>query len=215
MVHLTSTNGHAQVSNVNDPGYLDQTHDDTWLPHTSHITHDMPSSERGSKTISHTEQQVGLILPKGHGRRPTNGSVGQIYAEKLREPSPRRLLRRPSTARSLGRKSSSKEDDPASTRNGTHHTSMAETSLQTPKKRKKGGFGTVIRRLFGRRSVKNRISLPAPVNHQKHVSYSRRKLWDVADIVRRTRTPSSPLLLISNLNVRHRSHQQDFCGRAL
>ena len=175
MLHLTSTNGHAQVSNNSDPGNLEKARDGRWIPNPSGITHEMLSNEQGSKTISHAEPQVSIAMPTGGGWGPTNGSVGQIHADKIHEQSARRVLRRPSTARSSGRKPSSKEDEPASMRNGTNHTSMVETSIQTSKKRKKGGLGTVIRRLFSRRSVKNRISLPAPVDHQKHVSDSARK----------------------------------------
>lgn len=169
MLHLTSTNGHAQMSNITDPGNLEEARDGTWISKPSDITHEMLNNER-AKTVSRAEPQGSIAVPTGGGREPINGSVGQIRVEKVHEQSPRRVLRRPSTARSLGHKPSSKDDEPVSMRNGTNHTSMVETSIQTSKKRKKGGLGTVIRRLFGRRSVKNRISLPAPVNYQKHVS---------------------------------------------
>ncbi|KAL8820487.1 MAG: hypothetical protein Q9191_007506 [Dirinaria sp. TL-2023a] len=169
MLHLTSTNGHAQISNTTDPGNLEEARDGTWISNPSKITHEMLNNERGSNTISHAEPQVSIPVPTAGDRGPMSGSVGKIHVEKVREQSPRTVIRRPSTARSSGRKPSSKEEEPASMRNGTNHTSMVETSIQAAsKKRKKGGLGTVIRRLFGRRSVKNRISLPAPVNHQKH-----------------------------------------------
>lgn len=167
MLQSTSANGHAQVSHTTDPGNLEEARHGTWISNISDITPEMLNNERDSKSVSHAERQVSIAVPTGGGRGPSSGSLGQIHAEKVHEQPPRRVLRRPS-ARSLGRKPSSKEDEPAPIRNGTNHPSMAETSLQTSKKRKKGGLGTVIRRLFGRRSVKNRISLPAPVDHRKH-----------------------------------------------
>lgn len=58
---------------------------------------------------------------------------------------------------------------PASLRNGPDRTSMTGTSA-LPKKPKSGGLRNTFRRLFGRKSAKDRISLPAPVAYPRHVS---------------------------------------------
>lgn len=124
-----------------------------------------------------SESPVGVVVPSSAiSRGPSpGGSVGPNNTEKPRGLSPRSVLKRPSTARSQGRKSSLKDDVSAPMQNGTHHVSMADSSkLPAPPKRKRSGLGTVIRRIFGRRSVKNRISLPAPVEHHHNVrSFSR------------------------------------------
>ena len=92
-------------------------------------------------------------------------SVGQIYNEKLRDQSPKRVLYRESTTRSQGRRPSTR-DEVMPTQNGYNRSSMAGSAKPSiAKKRKKSGFGTVIRRIFGKRSVKHRISLPAPTEN--------------------------------------------------
>ncbi|KAL9604033.1 MAG: hypothetical protein Q9219_000795 [cf. Caloplaca sp. 3 TL-2023] len=60
---------------------------------------------------------------------------------------------------------------PNSLRNGPRNGSMNGT-LQ-PKKPKVGGIRNTFRRLFGRKSAKDRISLPAPVDYPRHVSCKR------------------------------------------
>lgn len=107
--------------------------------------------------------------PAGEFRGGSPGSsVGQIYNEKLREQSPRGILYRESTARSQGRRPSTR-GEAMPMQNGHCRTSMAESfKAQPPKKRKKTGLGTVIRKIFGR-SVKNRISLPATTENHYNV----------------------------------------------
>ena len=117
----------------------------------------------------------GLDGMSASNRAPTAGgshegspgsSVGQIYSEKLRDQSPRRVLCRESTARSQGRRPSTR-DEAMPVQNGYNRDSMAGPARPSlPKKRKKSGLGTVIRRIFGKRSVKNRISLPAPTENR-------------------------------------------------
>ena len=128
------------------------------------------SNEDAFQGTRFSERSVGPL-----SRDPSSGSgVGQMYNEKTRGPSPRKVQKRPSTARSQGRKPSLKDDESAIMQDGSHHVSMADSAtLPTPTKRKKSGLGGVIRRIFGRRSVKNRISLPAPVEHRHHVGCAR------------------------------------------
>lgn len=103
-----------------------------------------------------------------HGGSP-GSSVGQIYNEKLRDRSSRPIPYRQSTARSQGRGPSIR-DERLSMHNGQNRASlMSPSKPPTPQKRKKSGLGTVIRKIFGRRSVKNRISLPAPTENHFHV----------------------------------------------
>ena len=100
-----------------------------------------------------------------------SSSVGPISNEKLRERSPRSIQYRASTIKSQGRRLSTK-DEPLPTHNGHFRASMSDPSKPpSPKKRKKSGLGTVIRRIFGKRSVKNRISLPAPTENHYNVQW--------------------------------------------
>ncbi|KAL8790041.1 MAG: hypothetical protein Q9195_006543 [Heterodermia aff. obscurata] len=91
-----------------------------------------------------------------------SSSVGPISNEKLRERSPKTIQYRASITKPQGRRPSTR-DEPLPIHNGHVRASMADLSKPpSSKKRKKSGLGTVIRRIFGKRSVKNRISLPAP-----------------------------------------------------
>ena len=100
-----------------------------------------------------------------------SSSVGPISNERLRERSPRPNQYRASITKSQGRRPSTR-DEPLPMHNGHVRASMSDPSkLPAPKKRKKSGLGTVIRKIFGKRSVKNRISLPAPTENHFHVQW--------------------------------------------
>lgn len=104
-----------------------------------------------------------------HEGSPTS-SVGQIYNEKLRERPPGHAPYRQSNAKLRGRRPSTR-DDFLPMHNGHTSVSMTDPSkLPSPNKRKKSGLGSVIRRIFGKRSVKDRISLPAPTESHYNVS---------------------------------------------
>ena len=172
-----SANDHARILSNSGPGALHQADDSRPPSNIPETANYKLSNKKSTQATSISEPRVSVILPSsGISRGPSPGSgVGQIYAEKTRGQSPKRVQHRQSTARTQGRKSSSKNDASAPMQNGTLHISMAEsTNSPTSTKRKKSGLGTVIRRIFGRRSVKNRISLPAPVEHHNNVS----AVWD-------------------------------------
>lgn len=46
-------------------------------------------------------------------------------------------------------------------------------SSSSAKKRKNGGFRVIVRKLFGRKSVKSQISLPTPTRNLENVSGER------------------------------------------
>ena len=111
-------------------------------------------------------------------RRPSGGSrdgspessLGQSYSEKQLEASPRRLRHIGSTQ--AAREAWQRSGPPSGmVRNG----SSRDTRLDMPKpasskKEKKGGFRNTLRRMFGRRSPRDRISMPAPTVYPRHVS---------------------------------------------
>ena len=97
--------------------------------------------------------------------------VGQVSSEKIPEQSSHRLPYRQSIPNS---QEQVKGSDGVVTpqRNGIYRDSMADDlskPADTPK-RKSSGLRTTLRRIFGRKSAKNRISLPAPAVAQNHVS---------------------------------------------
>ena len=172
MVNLNA-NDHSKFQLTTGTGALHQADNSRQPSNTPRIAPYKLSNEDATYATSFSERSAGRM-----SRDPSSGSgVGQTYNEKTRGPSPRKIQKRPSTARSQGRKSSSKDDEPAIIQNGSHHVSMADSAkAPTPTKRKKSGLGGVIRRIFGRRSVKNRISLPGPVEHRHHVGFARQLL---------------------------------------
>ena len=131
---------------------------------------EVPRSKRGlQKEVQDYDGIFGAPPAGGSHEGSRNGSVGHIHNEKIRGQSPKRVLHRKSTARSQGRRPSTR-DGSMPMQNGHVRASMADSAmLGEPKKRKKGGLGTVIRRIFGKRSVKNRISLPAPTENHYNV----------------------------------------------
>lgn len=182
MIDARSANDNARSLSTTGLGTSPQADNGRQPPTASEITQYKLSNGKPTHATSVSEPPMGLNVPsRGTSRVPSpGGSVGQNNTEKPRGPSPRRVLKRPSTARPQGQKSSFKDDASAPLQNGTHHVSMADTSkLPASPKRKKNGFGEVIRKLFGRRSVKNRISLPAPVEHHNNVSKSPRPLTEI------------------------------------
>jgi len=154
------------------PGALHKADDGEQPPNISEITQYMLSNGQPTHDTLVIEPAVGVVIPSSAiSRNPSpGGSVGPNNTERPQGSSSRRVLKRPSTAWSQGRKSSLRNDASAPMHNGTHQISMADSSkLPVSPKRKRSGLGTVMRRIFGRRSVKNRISLPAPVEHHHNV----------------------------------------------
>jgi len=177
MVDTMSANDNRILLSTTDPGALHKADDGIQPPKISEITQYKLSNGSPTHATCVSEPLVGIIVPSSTiSRDPSpGGSVGPNNTEKSRGPSPRSVLKRPSTARSHGRKASLRHDASVPMENGTHHVSMADSSkLPASPKRKRSGLGTVIRRIFGRRPVKNRISLPAPIEHHHPVrSFSR------------------------------------------
>lgn len=104
-------------------------------------------------------------LTANHSRDASPRSTAeQSYSEKLAEPPPRRLKHKPQSISARERDAWLK--DAGALPNGTYEDTMPPKSpvTTTPKKLKTRGLGTIIRRMFGRRS-KNRISMPGPQSY--------------------------------------------------
>lgn len=105
-------------------------------------------------------------LPANHSRDASPKSTAeQSYTEKLVEPPPHRLKHKPQSISARERDAWLK--DTGALPNGTYEDTMASKSPVTtpPKKLKNRGLGTIIRRMFGRRS-KDRISMHVPTSYQ-------------------------------------------------
>lgn len=215
MVDTMSASDSRILLSTTGPGTCHKVDNRNQPPNTSRITPYKLSNGQLTHATSVNELPVGVVVPSNAiSRGPSpRGSLGPNNAEEHPGPSPRKVLKRPSTTRSQGRKSILRDDASAPMQNGSHRISMANSSkLPDSSKRKRSGLGTVIRRIFGRRSVKNRISLPAPVEHHNNVS-----LFSGAPNCRLTRErihrPSSPRLQSTNLNVLRRHPRQTFYVR--
>lgn len=104
-------------------------------------------------------------LRANHSRDASPRSTAELsYSEKVAEPPPRLLKHKPKSISALERDVWLK--DAEALPNGTYEDTMSSKSpvTTTPKKLKTRGLGTIIRRMFGRRS-KNRISMPGPQSY--------------------------------------------------
>lgn len=101
-----------------------------------------------------------------------SSTIEGVYDEKVAEQIPRRS--EPKLPKAELRKQQNRSNDPTPSRDGTDRDPMADDrpGRTTPKKAKGHGLKIMIRRLFSKKSVKNRISMPAPVIDPHNVSSS-------------------------------------------
>lgn len=160
---ISPTNQIESLSAVtsNDIGTVNAVQPPTTLEY-NHIADD-PFSSNGSAI---GEQPLRAYIPlTSWSRDASRSSFGHVYSEKIPERSPRRLLYTQSAFNNQEQTAWSKASDgiPTPIRYGTYRDSMADDlSRPIPRKRKSGGLRAAIRRIFGRKSAKDRISLPAP-----------------------------------------------------
>lgn len=124
------------------------------------------------------------ITSSGHSRDASpESTIAQYSTEKLAEPLPRRLKHKPQTIGVRERNAWSKDLTPS--QNGTYRDSMAAGFPQSasPKKPKNRGLRSIIRRMFGKSSVKNRISMPAPATYH-HVQFTAHLDVECADVLK-------------------------------
>ncbi len=141
----------------------------------SHLSNDPFSSN----VSAISGQPLSTNIPRTSWSRDASpGSfIGHVYTEKIPEKSPPRLLYRQSTFYEREQTEWPRRSDvlPTPLRYGIYHDSMADDLSKAPQKRKSGGLRTALRRIFGRKSAKNRISLPAPAEVHHPVSYQNGK----------------------------------------
>lgn len=100
-----------------------------------------------------------------------DSSFGRSYSEKQLEASPRRL-RHTAPAHATPEAWQQAGDSSVPLRNGNHRNTKRESALMQapPKKERKAGFRSTLRRMFSRRSTRDRISMPDPTVYPRHVS---------------------------------------------
>ena len=163
-----SNNNPPRISSLVDGNSLASSTDGGQLS----TVHEIPWRNQSKETRVHeTSYITGLpanrhITSSGHSRDASPGStIAQYSTEKLAEPLPRRLKHKPQTIGVRERNAWSKDLTPS--QNGTYRDSMAGGFPRpaSPKRPKDRGLRAIIRRMFGKSSVKNRISMPAPVTY--------------------------------------------------
>lgn len=149
-----------------------------------------------------------------------DSSMGQSYSEKPQEVTPRRLRHTGPTK--ADRDAWQQSETPSAQMRSASYRNTRTDSIskpRSPKKDKKGGFRNTLRRMFSRRSTRDRISMPDSTVYPQHVSLtaeencSSRKLNQVQDpkefitsaadipATRSASVPSDGFLRTSGLNL--------------
>lgn len=134
----------------------------------------LSNESRVHQTSPITRLPSKLHRPQSEPSRDASPSstIERVYDEKLAEQAPRRLRHKPQSIRLREQQNRSKDLTPL--RDGTDRDSMADNYPEqiTPKKAKSRGLRTMIRRLFSKKTAKNRTSMPEPVITSRNVSLS-------------------------------------------
>lgn len=102
-------------------------------------------------------------------------SIGHSYDEKQSEPTVQRL-RHTGSSTQAARQAWQRPEGPSSPLQNGHGNqpdmgpSRLSTKPTSPKKEKRGGFRNTLKRMFGRRSTRDRVSVPNPAVYPRHVS---------------------------------------------
>ena len=147
-------------SAVVDPQGLQTLHE---LPRNQPRSNDKGSLDNPSLAKSHSPGNLRDASPDSFVRRN--------HPEKQLEASPRRL-RHTAPAHASPEAWQRPNGTSVSLRNGNPQDAKRESTLmQTPpKKERKIGFRNTLRRMFTRRSTRDRISMPNPTLYPRHVS---------------------------------------------
>ena len=135
--------------------------------------HELPrSNTRYTSNGSLDNRLLAKSLPVGDFRDVSpNRFFRRNCSEKQLEASPRRP-RHNDPAPAVPEEWQRAKDPPPSLRNGNHRDTKRESTLMqtSPKKERKAGFRNTLRRMFTRRSTRDRISMPNPTIYPRHVS---------------------------------------------
>ena len=135
--------------------------------------HELPRNQpRYNDNGSLDNRLLSQSQPPGDLRDASPDSFfGRNYSEKQLEATPRRL-RHTAPAHAAPESWQRVKDPSVSLRNGNYRDTERESALMRtpPKKERKAGFRNTLRRMFTRRSIRDRISMPNPTLYPRHVS---------------------------------------------
>ena len=177
MAESASLQNRSETSPLTGPTAIDSAIDPQGLSTVHEVSHhgiDYQDNESLDNRLRSTTQDAGRS-----GDASLKSSAEQSYDEKQLEPYPHRLRHTsPTQGVQQARQHSQKPSGPLQNGNGTY-TNMGPGRLSTkpasPKKEKRGGLKNTIRRIFGRRSTRDRISVPNAAVYPRHVSLMRQR----------------------------------------
>lgn len=170
MAESVSANSQTEVSPLTGPSSFGSAIDAQGLQTVHELSRDQP---RYNDNSSLDNRLLSKSQPPGGDLRDASPDsyFGQVYTEKQLEASPRRL-RHTAPAHAAPEAWQRAEDPSVPLRNGNYRNTKRESVLmQTPpKKERKAGFRNALRRMFTRRSARDRVSMPNPMVYPRHVS---------------------------------------------
>ena len=176
MAESVSANSQTETSPLTGPSSFGSAVLD---PQGLQTVHELPRNQpRSNNTGSLDNPSFAKSQSPGNFRDASPDSVFRPnYSEQQLEASPRRL-RHTAPAHATSDAWQRPKDSSVPLRNGDHRDSKRESTLmQTPpKKERKAGFRNTLRRMFTRRSTRDRISMPNPTVYPRHVSSSKHAL---------------------------------------
>lgn len=170
MAESVSVNSQTETSPLTGPSSFGSAIDAQGLQTVRELPRHQPRYNNDSGSLDN--RLLSKRRPPGELRDASPDSFfGRTYSEKQMEASPRRL-RHTAPAHVAPQEWQRAKDPSSSLRNGNYRDTKRESaSMQTPpKKERKAGFRNTLRRMFTRRSTRDRISMPTPTVYARHVS---------------------------------------------
>ena len=149
-------------------------------PQGLQTVHELPRNRLGYKDNGSPETRLlsNSHLPGDLRDASPDSFFQRNCSEKQLEASPRRLRH---TSQAAPEALQRGRDPSVLLRNGNQRDTKRESTLmQTPPKReRKAGFRYTLRRMFTRRSTRDRISMPNPTTYPRHVSSFKRPIQSI------------------------------------
>ena len=172
---MASTSSHSQLGNspLTGPSSLGSAVDPQGLSTVPEIPHQGVDYQDNGAMDNRLYSKV-----QASREGSPESSLGHSYNEKQSEASPRplRYTAHSQTARQVWQCSQG-PTSPYQNRNSNHR-GMGPDRLSakptSPKKEKKGGLRNTLRRMFGRKSARDRISAPNATVYPRHVSLNKK-----------------------------------------